>query len=331
MSTETLRLPQPSFPGVCPTLALLAALSVLSGCSLRTMAINTMADTLAASGDVYASDDDPELVRDALPFSLKTIESLLDASPRHAGLLLTACSGFTSYSYAFVEIDAELLEGIDEAQVDELRDRALRLYLRGQGYCLRALELRQPGITGRMLRDPEGALAFARREDVPLLYWSGASWGGAIALGLHRPDLIADLPVVRALMTRALELDEAWDRGAIHGVLIALEAAAPGVEGGFDRARRHFERAVALSRGLSASPYVTLARSVAVPEQDRAEFERLLHAALAVDPDEEESLRLMNILTQRRAKRLLERGDDLFLDAANDTPLAGTHGGRENR
>jgi predicted anti-sigma-YlaC factor YlaD len=314
---------QPQCPRALRTLGgLLAALVVLSGCSLRSMAINTMADTLAASGDIYASDEDPELVRDALPFSLKTIESLLDASPRHPGLLLTACSGFTSYGYAFVEIDAELLEGIDEPRVDELRARAQRLYLRGQGYCLRALELRQPGIASGLLRDPARALAFARREDVPLLYWSGASWGAAIALGLHRPELIADLPVVRALMHRALELDEAWDRGAIHGVLIALEAAAPGVEGGFDRARRHFERAVELSQGLSASPYVALARSVTVPEQNRAAFERLLEAALAIDPDEEESLRLMNILTQRRAKRLLERADELFFEAAEGAPDA---------
>jgi hypothetical protein len=51
-----------------------------------------------------------------------------------------------------------------------------------------------------------------RHEDVPLLYWTAASWGGAISLGLDQPGLVADLPAVRALLDRALSLDEAWDR-----------------------------------------------------------------------------------------------------------------------
>jgi len=44
---------------------------------------------------MFASDDDPELVREAVPFSLKLIESLLEQSPQHRGLLYAASSGFT--------------------------------------------------------------------------------------------------------------------------------------------------------------------------------------------------------------------------------------------
>src|SRR5438552_18927652 len=71
---------------------------VLQACSIKRMAINSMADSMAASGDVFASDDDPELIRDAVPFSLKTIESLLVSVPDHPGLLLSACRGFTQYA-----------------------------------------------------------------------------------------------------------------------------------------------------------------------------------------------------------------------------------------
>ena len=34
-----------------------------------------------SGGGVYTSDEDPELIREALPFGLKTYESLLDVSP----------------------------------------------------------------------------------------------------------------------------------------------------------------------------------------------------------------------------------------------------------
>ena len=76
------------------------AVGAASGCSIQRFAVNKVGDALAGGGGTYAADDDPELVRAAIPFSLKLIESLLESSPRHEGLLLTAASGFTQYSSA---------------------------------------------------------------------------------------------------------------------------------------------------------------------------------------------------------------------------------------
>ncbi|MBI1876384.1 MAG: hypothetical protein HYS05_21190 [Acidobacteria bacterium] len=274
--------------------------------------MNSLADTLAASGDVFASDNDPELVRDAVPFSLKTIESLLASVPNHQGLLLSACSGFTQYAYAFVQIDAELVEPKDYQASVQGKERALKMYLRARDYCLRNLERRHKNIKTRLMKDPQPALAAATLAEVPVLYWTGASWGAAIALGLDKPELIADLPAVRALMDRALELDETYSLGAIHEALISLEAVPQAMGGSPQRARQHFERAVQLSKGRSAGPYVTLAAGVSVAAQDRGEFEKLLAQALAIDVDAHPSLRLANILTQRRARFLLSQANDLF-------------------
>ena len=112
---------------------LLLALAVTlaaSGCTtLKHKAVNTLGDALAGGGTAYASDDDPELIRAAAPFSLKLMESLLAETPRHRGLLLAAASGFTQYGYAFVQQDADEREGTDVVAADVLRDRARRLYL----------------------------------------------------------------------------------------------------------------------------------------------------------------------------------------------------------
>ena len=86
------------FPRLWPLLSL-ALLVATSGCSIRQMAINRLADALAGGGDVYTSDNDPELVGDALPFALKTIETLLAEAPEHQGLLLSACESYNQYSY----------------------------------------------------------------------------------------------------------------------------------------------------------------------------------------------------------------------------------------
>ena len=82
-----------------------------------------------------------------------------------------------------------------------------------------------------------------------------------------------------------------------------------------DRAREHFERAIALSKGEKPGPYVTLAETVSVMKQDRKEFEDLLNRALAIDPEKNQSERLVTILMQRKARALLAKEDELFLDS----------------
>ena len=279
--------------------------------------MSQLANALAAGGDVYASDDDPELVAAAVPFGLKTMESLLAEAPEHDGLLLAAASGFTQYGYAFVQAEADLVESKDLARATELRARARKLYARALRYGLRGLEARHPGFE-KGLRDDalrEATLAKATRADVPLLYWTGAAWGAAISLSKEDAELTADQGLAEALERRALALDEAFGRGSIHDFFIAFDGGRPPAAGGsFERARKHFERAVALSGGQRAAPYVSFAETVSVGAQNRAEFEELLGKALAIDPGAVPELRLANAVSQRRAAWLLARADELFLE-----------------
>lgn len=295
-------------------LVLLAGVAA-GGCSVRRMAVNALGDALAGGTAGWAADEDVELIRDATPFALKTIESLLAESPEHRGLLLAASSGFTQYAYAFVHSEADFIEEEDLARATAMRRRAVRLYLRARAYGLRGLEATHPGLGGRLLSNPAAAAAVAGRDDAALLYWTAAAWGAAISLAKDDSELAADLPAVEALARRALALDERLGEGAVHDFFIAFEGGRPAAAGGSaERARRHFERAVEISGGLRAAPYVSLAESVCVAEQDRAEFEALLHRALAVDLDAAPSQRLANQVAQRRARWLLARSEELFIE-----------------
>src|SRR5205814_400725 len=84
-----------------------SALLATTACSPRQMALNRMAAALADASVVYETDNDPEFVRLAAPSTLKTVEMLLSQSPRHPRLLLTACSGFTQYSYGFLHVESQ--------------------------------------------------------------------------------------------------------------------------------------------------------------------------------------------------------------------------------
>lgn len=294
-------------------LALIPLALLASGCSIRALAVSALGNALASGGQTYARDDDPKLVESAIPFGLKTIEALIDQAPKHAGLLLAAASGFTQYAYAFVQEDADESESSNLAVATRDRARARALFVRARNYGLRGLEVRRPNFGTRLFKDPKSAVLELNRADVPFMYWTAAAWGSAIGLSKDQPEALGELSSVEVLIDRALELDEDFDHGAIHVILISYELARPPMgPDRFTRARQHFDRAVELSGGTLAAPYVALAEAVSVARADRAEFESLLDKALAIDPNRAPDVRLANLVSQRRARWLRTRVDELF-------------------
>jgi predicted anti-sigma-YlaC factor YlaD len=286
----------------------------LSGCSVKKIAINALGNALSEGTSSFGKDDDPELVRDALPFGLKTIEILIEQSPKHRGLLTAACGGFTEYAYAFVQQDADFIEEQDFDRAREMRIRAKKLYLRALEYGMRAIETEFPGFRDQLKKDPDGALAKMTKKQVPRLYWTGASWAAAFAINKADSDLAADQTLIEKIMKRALALDEAWGTGSIHDFFISWEGGHAASGGSYEKARQHFDRAVALSKGLRAGPYVSLAEVVSVGTQNKKEFQEVLNAALKIDVNQTPNERLANVVSQRRARWLLGRIDELFTE-----------------
>src|SRR5262249_568749 len=156
------------------------------------------------------------------------------------------------------------------------------------------------------------AVKLLTKHDVPQTYWAAASWAAATVVIKDSPELINDLPLIEALIDRALALDETYDCGAIHSFLISYEMSRPSNNGDkAARSRSHFERAVQLSGGQQAGPFVSLAEAVTIEQQDRKEFESLLKQALALDPNVKSEWRLANLVMQRRARWLLAQEDNL--------------------
>jgi len=292
------------------TLLLIAA---STGCSIKRFAINKIGDALATGGSTYQTDDDIELVGGALPFGLKLIEGLLAESPKHKGLLLAACQGFTGYSHVYVRARADEAAEEDLDRAAALRQRARRLYLRGHQYCADGLEASYPGITERMQGEPPAVAAIGKKKDVPLLYWTAASLGLAISVSKDDAAMLARLPEVEALLGQAMKLDESWEKGALHEFQVTFLSSKPG---GAEpvRVKEAYQRALELSQGSSAGLFVAYAEAVPLANQDRAAFRELLEKALAVDPDDHKDVRLTNLVAQKRARWLLARIDDLILE-----------------
>lgn len=302
---------------------LLPALFFYPACSLKKLALNQVAAALTGGGasTVFTGDNDPELVGDALPFAIKMYESLLTANPRHLGLRLQTGSLYIMYANAFLQTPAAMLPEAEYQKKEFGYQRAKNLYLRGRDIILVGLEDEHPGFCASLdKKNFAKALERTTRKDAPLLYWAGAGWLGAYAIDPFDMDLGMTLPAAAALIERVYRLDNDFASGALHEFYILYYGSLPEYMGGsLKKARDHFAKALVVSGGRSATPYLSLATTVTIKEQNLAEFRKLLNEALAIDPEADPENRLVNVLNQRKAQWLLEHADDFFVEM-EETP-----------
>jgi predicted anti-sigma-YlaC factor YlaD len=301
-----------------PMAAVLATLILAGSCSLQDYAVDMISDAL--TGDegsaVFLEENDPQLVGDALPFAIKLYESLLAQNPGHEGLILTTGSLYVMYANAFLQTPALYLSWDEYDLKVEYQNRAKNLYLRGRDYMTAYLEERYPGfidaVNGK--GDLDGYLAMLAAEDLPYAYWMVAGWFGAISIDSFDMQLSFRIPALVAVLERCNEIDPEFNLGAVDELFIQIYASIPESMGGsVEAAEAAFERTIARQEGRSASPFVSLAVSVAMPAQDLERFISLMERALEIDAEEFPELRLMNTISQRKARWYLDHIEDYFI------------------
>ncbi len=301
-------------------LSMVALMAVaLSGCSLQKITVNQTADVLWKGRTALESEPDPQFAREALPASLKTVETFLVSSPHNRKLLRMLAKGYFSYSFAFLEGDLMRLQasGASDEQLDAVRRRAVIHYMKSHRYGLRLLD--DPAFAKAAeslnLAEVKKLLKGMDKDDVPGLFWTAYGWGSAANLAQNDADLVAALPIVQAIMERVVQLDDRFFYGGAHLFFGVYYGSRPPMYGGKPAlAKKHFEEAMRefgdrnmLIPALYARFYAT-----AAGVQDRKLFERLLHIVLDKDVSKYPKLRLNNEIAKRRAKYWLAHEDDLF-------------------
>ena len=290
------------------SILLLATLFLLCmGCSVNTLVANAL--TGEGGSTVFTGDPDPELVGDALPFAIKMYEALLDSTPKHQGLMFTTGSLLVMYANAYVHGPAEMLPVEEWHEREAGMQRAKTLYLRGSGILYDALDAKYKGFakTAAEGGDLQPILRKCKKKDAGLLYWAVAGGLAAFSIDVLDYDLSARIPEWKAMILRAYELDPDYGVAAIDEFFILFYASLPEIMGG-DRelAKVHFQRALDKTGGNSAGAYVSYAQAICVADQDYDAYRDYLEKAIAVDPDADPSTRLANIITQRKARWLLD-------------------------
>lgn len=300
--------------------ALLAvALMMFSGCAVKKLSMSMASKVLTADGGtLFSGDEDPQLVGDALPLALKLHEAVLAKRPSDWRLLLATGKGFCMYSYAYIQTPAERLTfdySREQERIDGLM-RAKRMYLRSRQYLLSGLDVRHPGFTTFLSRGMvDSALALTDQADTSLLYWAGAAWMAALTADKFDVTLIADMFKPVMMVQRVLTLNPGFGAGSAYEFLMSYFGGLPPSMGGSEKlAREYCDSALANCNLTKASPYIGLATTVCVRNQNVAEFKELLNKALTVDLEKGPQNKLANILSKQRAQFMLNNIDNLFLE-----------------
>jgi predicted anti-sigma-YlaC factor YlaD len=288
------------------------------------MAISAVSDALTSqgSGTVFTGDNDPELVGDAIPFAIKMYEALLAQNPEHEGLMLMTGSLFVMYANAFVQGPADMLPSNKYEEREAGRLRAKNLYLRGSKILEDGLEKKYSGISTANADQLQTILPKLKKEDVSFMYWYVAANLSAFAINPFDLALGQKLPQLKILIDRAYELDPDFNSGALDDFYVLFYSSVPEAMGGNKAlAEEHFLKAIEKSKGLSAGPYVSVAQSICIPAQDYPRFKEYLNKALAIDVDANPDNRLVNIISQRKARYLLSTAPLEFIDLGEDEYL----------
>lgn len=286
---------------------------LIISCSISKFTTRKLTDSLAgSSGLTFASDDDPELIGDALPFTIKLYESLMEKDSTNAALYLATSKLLCLYSQYFVAASMDTIS--DPVQKKVIGKRAKKLFLRAREYSLKSIDILKPGskkafLTGNI----DSTLAMITQSDTNALFWTSVAWLGAI--GSDKSDMSLAMGIKKPLtITRKLiEMNPTYYQGMAHELMGIVSVNIPKSLGGStDTAAYYFSKAIQLSDSARVSAFVLYATNVASKTKNKELYISLLEKANNIPIDAYPQLRLQNSIFQQRARLLLKNVGEAF-------------------
>jgi len=277
---------------------LISLFLTVSGCStLVSSATKDLADNLSQA---IQNQNDPDTVRQGAPAYLIMIDSFIQGSPDDVDLLVAGSALYGSYAGAFATEEPE---------------RAKRLTEKSLQYALHAFCIKRPRlctISELYFPEFEKALQKTEKQDLTVLNAWGVAWAGWIQSRADDWVAIAEIPKIKAIMLRVVELDPTWDNGNAQLYLAVLNAFLPAAMGGKpDLAKEYFEQAIKLSDGKNLMAKTLYARYYARMVFNQELHDKLLNEVLA-SPAASPGLTLINTLAQEQARQLLDGSSEFF-------------------
>ena len=274
---------------------------ILNACSIQKLALKATSGLFEYGIEAFYAEPDLQIAEPALSANLKLLEGFHRADPKNKAILEMLTQGFAGMALAFLE--------------DEAPERASAIYLRARDYGLKRLNFTKAFKDG--IPEKESAfverLKYLKKEDLPALFWTAFSWAGWVNLNRDDPQAVFDLSKVKAMMDRVLELDENFFFGSAHLFWGSTFGSIPPMLGGSpDKAKMHFDKAIAISDGRFLIAKVYYAQFYAVTTLDEALFDQLLNDVINAPNNILPGYELLTTVAKQKATKLMAKKDDIL-------------------
>jgi len=276
---------------------LLSSVVAVSGCSaIASSAGSSLAGNLTTA---MLDQEDPELVREAVPSYLLMLDGFVISSPENDNILGAAGQLYAAYGAAFVD-DPE---------------RAKILTTRARDYGSRALCAADKDgceLSGLSYDDYAAKITGVGPKAADALYVYSLTNLAYIRANSDDYVAVADLPKIQLALEHLLEIGAGGNEADTYlylGVLSTLRPAALG--GQPEKGREYFEQAIELSNGENLAAKVEYARSYARLVYDRELHDKLLNEVMAAEV-KRPGMTLFNVMAREQAESLLASADEYF-------------------
>jgi hypothetical protein len=244
--------------------------------------------------------NDPETVKQAVPAYLILVSSMVKGDPDNVELLISASNLYGAYASVFVED----------------RHRQKRLSATSFDYARHAFCVYKPAacnIRELSYYEFEQSLTQFKKDDIQVLFALGSAWAGWLQANSADWNAVAELPRIKAIIQRVLELDPAFNNGDAYLYMAVMQSFLPPAMGGKpELARQNFEQAIKVSKGSNLMAKLLYAEKYARLVFDQELHDKLLKEVINSKIENDEST-LINSIAQHKAELLLAQSDEYFL------------------
>ena len=272
-------------------------LLISSGCSqLVSKAKQDFADDLSTT---MLEQNDPETVKQAVPAYLILISSMIKGDPDNVELLVSGSRLYGAYASVFVE--------------DRLRQK--RLSTVSFDYAYHAFCVHKPSacnIRELSYYEFEQSLKQFTMDDVQVLFALGSAWAGWLQANSADWNAVAELPRIKSIIQRVLELEPTMNNGDAYLYMAVMESFLPPAMGGKpELAKKNFEQAIEISDGSNLMAKLLFAEKYARLVFDKQLHDQLLEEVINANVEINDST-LINSIAQHKARLLLSQSDEYF-------------------
>ena len=305
------------FAGLAAFLFLSMLQVPLGGCDTAKTAADSTSELFVRAAPGVEQHWDYELVGDSMAPSIIQLEGILRLVPDNKAILLSGLKAYLGYAYGWIEDEVEIADRDDNLEeAERLRRKARVLYQRALDLGFHYIGIDHPNFDKALAAGHDPLTEWLKKNmssegDAEILLWLGQAWGAYINMDSGDMDKVADLPLVKALVRRSVEIDP--DHFYSTGKMALGIVASQEIGGDMDMSKTLFDEALAETERRNLITQVNMARYYAVQMGDQKLFKGLLQEVLDAGDVLPEN-RLSNVIARRRAERYINMGDFFFSD-----------------